>query len=61
MQIEFPFVREMANIVRSILRPLARVAWSLTEDVPLVLGRLDVFNEFDIFFKEREEKVIFIA
>jgi hypothetical protein len=129
MQIEFPFVREKANIVKSILRPLARVvfneevpngcmltrepmlpcfqgpwgsswdsrsirgrnkrsqrfnsripivvrrvsmkigdkefearvAWSLTEDVPLVLGRLDVFNKFDILFKEREEKVVFIS
>ncbi len=131
MQVEFPFVRERANIVKSILRPLARVvfneevpqwmyidsgadvtllprsvgellgfeirrgeeikevkglgnsripivvrrvsmkvgekkfearvAWSLTEDVPLVLGRLDVFNKFDILFKEREEKVVFIG
>jgi len=131
MQIEFPFVRERVNIVRSILRPLARVvfdeeipqwmyvdsgadvtllprsvgellgfeihkgeeikevkglgnsrvpivirkvfmkigekkfearvAWGLTEDVPLVLGRLDVFNKFDILFKEREEKVVFMA
>ena len=37
----------------------ARIAWSLTEDVPLVLGRLDVFDKFDVIFKERERKVIF--
>ncbi len=36
----------------------ARIAWSLIEDVPLVLGRLDVFDKFDIVFKEREGKVI---
>lgn len=36
-----------------------RIAWSLLEDVPLVLGRLDVFDKFDIIFKEREGKVIF--
>ncbi|MBI2084045.1 MAG: retropepsin-like domain-containing protein [Candidatus Aenigmarchaeota archaeon] len=36
-----------------------RIAWSLVEEVPLVLGRLDVFNKFDILFKERENKVIF--
>jgi hypothetical protein len=37
----------------------ARIAWSLVEDAPLVLGRLDVFDKFDILFKEREGKVIF--
>lgn len=37
----------------------ARIAWSLIEDVPLVLGKLDVFDKFDIIFKEREGKVIF--
>lgn len=37
----------------------ARIAWSLIEEVPLVLGRLDVFDKFDILFKEREGKVIF--
>jgi hypothetical protein len=29
--------------------------------VPLILGRLDVFNKFDVLFKEREEKVVFIS
>jgi len=37
----------------------ARVGWSLREDVPFLLGRMDVFNEFSIEFREREEKVIF--
>lgn len=36
-----------------------RIAWSLVEDVPMVLGRLDVFNKFDILVKEREKKIIF--
>lgn len=129
MQVEFPFIKEKANIVDFILRPYAqvvlsgdiaewfyidsgaditliprklgeylgfkiqeeeevkelrglgeskapyvirkvnmeiggkkfevRIAWSLIEDVPIVLGRLDVFNKFDITFKEREGKIIF--
>lgn len=37
----------------------ARIAWSLIEDVPLVLGRLDIFDKFDVLFKEREGKVVF--
>jgi hypothetical protein len=32
----------------------ARIAWSQVEDVPLLLGRMDVFKEFDVTFKERE-------
>ena len=31
----------------------ARVAWSTAEDVPLLLGRLDVFRRFRIVFDER--------
>lgn len=38
----------------------ARVAWCLSEEVPLILGRLDVFDKFDILFKEREGKTVFI-
>jgi len=37
----------------------ARVAWSLIEDVPLILGRLDIFDKFDVSFKEKEGKVVF--
>ena len=133
MQIEFPFVEERANIIPTILRPIARVklinkgieitvdmyvdsgaditlipysvgialgfrlkpddeikriggigggkvsivlrkvkmringeeleirlAWCMSEDVPLVLGRLDIFDKFDVLFKERERKTVFI-
>ncbi len=31
----------------------ARVAWSQVEDVPLLLGRIDVFQKFDVIFRER--------
>lgn len=37
----------------------ARVAWALTEDVPLILGRLDVFDIFDVEFRQRERCTIF--
>lgn len=36
-----------------------RVGWSLREDVPFILGRLDVFNKFHIEFRENEDTVIF--
>ncbi|HEX9735248.1 MAG TPA: aspartyl protease family protein [Thermoanaerobaculia bacterium] len=36
----------------------ARIAWSLTDDVPLILGRLDVFRELVIEFREFEDKIV---
>ena len=36
----------------------SRIAWSLIEEVPLLLGRLDVFGLFDILF-QKERKIIF--
>jgi len=37
----------------------AKVGWSLREDVPFLLGRMDIFNQFNIEFGESEEKIIF--
>lgn len=31
-----------------------RIGWSLREDEPFILGRLDFFNEFHIEFRENE-------
>ena len=37
----------------------ARVAWALIEDVPPLLGRMDVFNKFDVIVREEEKEVVF--
>jgi hypothetical protein len=36
-----------------------RIGWSLREDVPFILGRLDIFDKFNVEFREKEERVIF--
>jgi len=36
-----------------------RIAWALLEEVPLLLGRLDIFNRFQILFDERKGWVDF--
>ena len=36
-----------------------RVAWALIEGVPPLLGRLDIFDKFNITFMEKEGKIIF--
>ncbi|MFA4957034.1 MAG: retropepsin-like aspartic protease [Candidatus Methanoperedens sp.] len=37
----------------------SRVAWALIEEVPPLLGRLDVFDQFDVNFTQKEKKVVF--
>ncbi len=37
----------------------ARVAWALIEEVPLLLGRLDIFERFSIIFEEADRKILF--
>lgn len=33
----------------------ARVAWALVEGVPPLLGRIDVFDRFEVSFKQKEK------
>ena len=36
-----------------------RVAWALIEETPPLLGRLDIFDKFNITFKEKEGVIVF--
>ena len=36
-----------------------RIAWAQLETVPLLLGRADVFDAFEITFKQREGRILF--
>lgn len=48
-----PIVVKRVSMRLGLLEFRARVAWSQIEDVPLLLGRLDVFRRFDVTFKEK--------
>ena len=37
----------------------ARIGWVFDNKVPTLVGRLDIFDKFNITFKEREGKIIF--
>lgn len=54
-----PYVLKKANLVINGETLPIRLAWALIEDVPLLLGRLDIFPKFKITFDERNELVIF--
>jgi hypothetical protein len=49
-----PYVMKEIILILDGTRLAARIAWALVEEVPLLLGRVDVFNQFQITFKERE-------
>jgi len=35
------------------------IAWAQIETVPLLLGRMDVFDHFDVTFQQRRKKTVF--
>ena len=54
-----PFlIREVFIKIGNIEKQI-RVGWALIEEIPILLGRLDLFNLFDIKFKQRDEIIIF--
>lgn len=55
--------RSVAMIIKKIKIQInnkiifARISWALTEDVPLLLGRIDIFNLFDIVFSKNKRTI----
>ena len=50
---------EDASIIMEDMTIPIKIAWALIEEVPLLLGRLDVFPRFKIVFDEQQEIVTF--
>lgn len=38
---------------------IVAVAWALIEDVPPLLGRTDIFDKFEVIFRQKEDTIIF--
>lgn len=54
-----PYILKKANIILNGKKLKIRLAWALIEEVPLLLGRIDIFPKFKITFDERKELIIF--
>ena len=54
-----PYVVKRLRFIFNGRKIAARVAWSMKEEVPLLLGRMDLFNKFRITFNERKRIVDF--
>lgn len=55
-----PFVIRELQIAIGEYEFSARVAWSLSDEVPYLLGRMDIFDRFRIEFRKDELKTVFI-
>ena len=54
-----PYIVKRLNFIFGQRKIAARVAWAMTEEVPLLLGRMDLFARFRITFDERKRVVDF--
>lgn len=54
-----PYVLRKAQLRIGPAAFTIRLAWALIEEVPLLLGRVDVFPRFQILFHERRRHVTF--
>lgn len=54
-----PYILKRADIILNGKKLKIRLAWALIEEVPLLLGRMDIFPKFKIIFDEKKEIIIF--
>ena len=52
-----PYIIKEVNLTLGDIKFEVRIAWALIEEVPPLLGRLDIFNRFKIVFDE-ENKIV---
>jgi hypothetical protein len=53
-----PYILSHIKLRIGDIEILARVGWALIEEIPFILGRLDVFSEFSIEFREFDNRIL---
>jgi len=54
-----PYILKGVTLVLNSKRLKTRIAWVLVEEVPMLMGRMDIFDKFRIIFDERREWIDF--
>lgn len=54
-----PYVLKTVKLAMNGVRLKVRIAWALVEEVPMLLGRMDVFNRFRVVFDEKKGLIDF--
>jgi len=49
-----PYILKSATLVLNGKRLDIRIAWALVEEVPMLMGRMDIFNKFRVIFDEKQ-------
>ena len=52
-----PYILSHVKIGIETIEIPVRIGWALVEEVPLLLGRLDVFGHFAVEFREFENRI----
>ena len=55
-----PYILKKTTLIINNRRLNIRLAWALIEEVPLLLGRMDIFDKFIITFHERQKLITFV-
>jgi hypothetical protein len=53
-----PYILNRTRIKFGGVETSIRIGWALIEEIPLILGRLDLFQQFSLEFREFENKII---
>lgn len=53
-----PYILSPVRIKVENIESSIRIGWALVEEVPFILGRLDVFQQFSIEFREFENRIV---
>jgi len=53
-----PYILSRTGIKFGDIEASVRVGWALIEEIPLILGRLDLFQQFSVEFREFENKIV---
>lgn len=53
-----PYILSQVKLRIEDIEILARFGWALIEEIPFILGRLDVFQKFSIEFREFENRIL---
>ena len=48
-----PYILKQVTLILNGKRLKVRMAWALVEEVPMLMGRMDIFNKFRVVFDER--------
>lgn len=59
--VSVPYILTEVTVVLNGEELRIRIAWALIEEVPMLLGRMDVFNKYRITFNEKNGWIDFEA